>query len=167
MKFYTYLWLRRDGTPYYVGKGTGRRATINYGHSVHRPKDASRIFIQYWESEIKALEIERWYVTFYGRKDLGTGILHNHTDGGEGPFNFSEERLKKMSERLLGKPSLRKGVKLSDETKAKIGRAHLGMIPSEEARINMSKAQLERKHSEFTKEKIADSNRRRKYSEKT
>ena len=29
MIFYTYMWLREDGTPYYVGKGTLTRSKIS------------------------------------------------------------------------------------------------------------------------------------------
>lgn len=81
--FYTYLWFREDGTPYYVGKGSNRRAF--YHHNVHRPKSRARIFIQHWSSEEEAFEMEKWYIRFFGRKDNGTGILRNLTDGGEGP----------------------------------------------------------------------------------
>lgn len=43
MTFYTYFWLRENGTPYYVGKGTGDRAFTSRGHRVKRPKHTSRI----------------------------------------------------------------------------------------------------------------------------
>jgi hypothetical protein len=82
--FYTYIWYRKDGSPYYVGKGKDNRAFISDSHGVHRPKDDSRILVQYWTSEAEAHEMERVFIDMYGRKDLGTGCLRNLTDGGEG-----------------------------------------------------------------------------------
>jgi hypothetical protein len=62
--FYTYLWLRGDSTPYYVGKGKDKRAFTSNGHNVPKPKDGSRIVVQYWESEAKAFDIEKWWIGF-------------------------------------------------------------------------------------------------------
>ena len=82
--YYTYSYLREDGSPYYIGKGKGNRAW-DKRHRVHLPTDLSRIQIiqdQLTDTESKALEIE--LIAKYGRKDLGTGILYNQTAGGDG-----------------------------------------------------------------------------------
>lgn len=128
MDFYTYLWLRADGTPYYVGKGAGQRAFVNYGRRIYRPKDDARIVIQCWSNETEAFEMERFYIKLFGRKDNGTGILRNMTDGGEGlsGFKFSEDQLKKLSESHRGQHSspateIKLGQKLSPETQFKNG----------------------------------------------
>lgn len=84
MGFYTYMWLREDGTPYYVGKGQKRRAFISSAHAVHRPKDRSRIVVFPMLNEAEAFESEIVMIELFGRKDKGTGILHNMTDGGDG-----------------------------------------------------------------------------------
>jgi len=86
--FYTYMWLRSNGTPYYIGKGHSDRAFISQGHVTNRPKEAARILLQKWSSEQEAFEMEKYYIRLFGRKDLGTGILRNLTNGGEGPTGY-------------------------------------------------------------------------------
>ena len=80
--FYTYLYLREDGTPYYVGKGSGDRA-----HKWHRVgcPPVERILSQEFPSESDAFEAEKFLIGFYGREDLRMGRLLNLTDGGENP----------------------------------------------------------------------------------
>lgn len=171
--FYTYMWLREDGTPYYVGKGKGRRAYRRAGHSVPRPKDYARIFIQYWGSEEEAFAMEKWWIALFGRKDNGTGVLRNLTDGGENPPKLfgnqhargakhsaeanarksergklrrqSIETREKLSRAKKGKSNGLEGRPKTEETKRKIREVHLGMKASEEARKHMREAAKKRK----------------------
>ena len=82
--FYTYAYLRQDGTPYYIGKGKGKRL-----YSTNRcftpPKDKKRIiYLKKDLIETEAFKHEIYMISVFGRKDLETGILHNRTNGGEG-----------------------------------------------------------------------------------
>lgn len=123
MNFYAYLWLRENGTPYYVGKGKGRRALKSADHCVRRPKDRSRIVIILCRNEAEAFETEKNLILNWGRKDNGTGILRNMTDGGDGPsgYRFSEE----LKARLRG-PRAPLGP-MTEEHKRKIGESNRGV----------------------------------------
>jgi hypothetical protein len=88
MNYYTYAYLREDGTPYYIGKGKRKRI-----HSTHRrvkaPEDKSRIiFLKQNLTEEEAFKHEIYMIAVFGRKDNGTGILRNMTDGGDGVPNW-------------------------------------------------------------------------------
>jgi hypothetical protein len=125
--YYVYAYLRAsNGTPYYIGKGKNSRVVGKHpGISV--PKDRSKIiFIEKNLTNVGACAIERRLIRWYGRKDLGTGILLNRTHGGDGGKGgspkgrtFSESMRKKLSE-------AGKGRKLSEETRQKISRSRTG-----------------------------------------
>jgi hypothetical protein len=98
--YYVYAYLREDGSPYYIGKGKDKRAYICRGRPVKKPSDLSRIKMLATELDEKsAFSLEREYILKYGRKDIGTGILRNKTNGGEGTSgcSYSKEYKENMS----------------------------------------------------------------------
>jgi hypothetical protein len=97
--FYTYAYLRKgDRTPYYIGKGQGKRA-YDSKHNVKVPDDKDRIiFLKQNLTEEEAFNHEKYMIAVLGRKDLGTGILRNMSDGGEGHSNPSPEARRKNAE---------------------------------------------------------------------
>ena len=131
-KFYVYQYEREDGTPYYIGKGTGNRIN-DPKHTVSIPPEKERRVILFENlTDAESIEKEKELIAHYGRKDLGTGILRNLTDGGEGVsgriFSHSEESKKKMSESHKGKKSPFKGVtgRYSEESLRKMSEAKKG-----------------------------------------
>ena len=83
---FVYCYLRADGSPYYVGVASHYgRPTTKY-RRISKPP-VNRALIRVLRSGLRreeALAWERFYISKFGRKDLGTGCLRNLTDGGDG-----------------------------------------------------------------------------------
>lgn len=102
--FYTYAYLRENGSPYYIGKGTRYRAwNRNPEDRVKAPKDKSRILIlKKFENEDDAFKHEIYMIAVYKRKSEG-GILINITAGGEGTSApKTEEHKRKIAQSNTG-----------------------------------------------------------------
>ena len=155
MHYYTYAYLREDRTPYYIGKGKGNRIYKRGSRVFAPPKDKSRIiYLKQNLTEEEAFRHEIYMIAVLGRIDLGTGILHNMTDGGEGISNPSEETRKKISDAQKGKTHTEESRKKMSESKKNI---------SEETRRKMSQSSKGKTLSEETKRKIGDAGKGRKW----
>jgi hypothetical protein len=179
-RFYVYAYLRSQDSehgpklsPYYVGKGQGGRCYGKTGRPAGRPRDKGYIvFVQEGLTEEEAFALETYCINLYGRIDIGTGILHNRTDGGEGRSGYvaSEETRRKMSRRgpsnalwgRTGEQSARWGKKHTQVTKEKLSEIkqkeknpNWGKTHSPETRRKISEGQLGNRRGEDTKQKIS------------
>lgn len=157
MEYYTYAYLRKDGFPYYIGKGKGRRAFSK--HSGFYPPSKERIlFLKQNLTEEEAFNHEIYMIFVFGRKNLGTGILYNKTNGGEGCSGkvLSEKDIQNRRKGRLGKP-------LSESHKRKISKSTKGIPKSMTEKRRQSDIQkglnsrgkARPKHSQETKTKIS------------
>ena len=161
MHYYTYAYLREDRTPYYIGKGKDKRAYKREKNDIKPPKDKSRIiYLKQNLTEEQAFRHEVYMIAMFGRKDLGTGILHNRTNGGDGVSGavVSDETKRKISE-------TRKGITHSEESRRKMSEAHKGKTHSEESRRKISETRKGKTLSEETKRKLSEVRKGKTFSE--
>lgn len=115
--FYVYMHINAiNGEPFYIGKGTKDRFKTkskrsNFWKNIVNKYGYDIIFLEVNLKEEEAFEKERYWIQKLGRRDLGTGPLVNHSDGGDGPLKripwnkgipMSEEAKKKLSENKKG-----------------------------------------------------------------
>lgn len=127
--FLVYAFCRKDGTFYYIGKGSKNRAYSKRQSGIKPPQDKSRILILHSGlDEQTAFLYESLLIQFYGRKDLGTGLLRNLTNGGEGVAGWvpSESWRKQKSLSMAGKNNPFFGRKHTNMAKTQISIANKG-----------------------------------------
>jgi len=178
--FYTYAYLREDKTPYYIGKGSGKRVFVPHkgrnGKIVISVPSKERILILKENlTEEEAFKHEVYMINVLGRKDNNTGILRNQSNGGEGSSGHvkSEEWKKMQSERMkknnaMHNPEclekMRKkqtGKKQSEETISKRVSKTKGRKQSDEERQKRSEARKGIKFSEEHLENLRKAQQRR------
>lgn len=135
MSYYVYLHIKEsNGEPFYVGKGKDCRAfktkrRTKWWKNIVNKHGFDVVMLEEDLTELGSLELERYWIKRIGRKDLNEGTLVNLTDGGDGVSGnvWSNERRKQASERMKGKPSNKKGKKLSEETRLNMSKLKKGL----------------------------------------
>jgi hypothetical protein len=168
--YYTYAYLKEDGTPYYIGKGKGNRWHQKHGKNCIPPKDKNRIIkLKQNITEEEAFKHEKYMIAIFGKKCNGTGVLMNIADGGNAPPTYygDDSPTKRPEVRAkIGASNKEKlkGRKISEESRQKQSNTWKEKLKNNPRPIsyytenlkkmaerNRTDKEKHRKHSEFMK----------------
>jgi len=163
-EFYVYVYYKPNGTPFYVGKGKGKRYLSHLQEAkkettsdcnklkistirkiLRSGQEPSIKFINVNLEENNAFELEEYLISTIGRIDLGTGPLTNLTKGGDGAAGQSRDMTGENNPNFgnTGELCAWWGRKHTDETKLKISLSQKGKVLTDEHKQNMRKPKSE------------------------
>ena len=140
-QFYAYIHAKPDGTPFYAGKGQGRRLLMFHKRNQHHKNVVAKygrknILIGKLDcsDESTAFDLEMGLIKCIKRMGIE---LTNLTDGGHGVSGLmvTPEQRAKISATLTGRP----GRPWTEEAKAKVGAANRGKKRTPEQRAKMGR----------------------------
>jgi len=155
--YYTYAYLREDGTPFYIGKGKDDR--INKKRSFELPPAERRIFLKRNLTEDEALKHEQYIIDVIGKENL-----INKTTGGQGisGLRHTPETVEKIRRAATGRVKTPEEIEKWKETRRRNGKKRVYGPLSEETKKKMSEAQTGRRHSDETRRKMSETAKRDK-----
>lgn len=177
-KFYVYTYSYPDGTPFYVGKGTGRRKNVHLCDAKagrNSDKWCVRVIAKLLRenktpiisivkdnlTNDEAINLEIELIAKYGRQDIKTGILVNCTDGGDGAKNVSDEVIKKQTAKIIEWTKTSRIV--NDEYKRKISETMKGRPLAEATKEKLRQRAIifgapfkGKKHTEESRKKMSE-----------
>jgi hypothetical protein len=151
---YIYKHIRTDKNEvFYIGIGNNKRAwqvgRNRIWDGIVSKTDYIVEIIQDNLSYEEAIELEKYYIKLYGRRDLGTGTLANLTEGGEGLVGLvrtdeHKENISKAHKKSGIIPPSQKGNIRSEEVKKIISEKNKGRVLTDETRKRIANASANR-----------------------
>jgi hypothetical protein len=176
-KFYVYVLSRPCGMPFYVGVGSKWRISFHEYEAVKRAarthksaiirkllasgEGVSYAIVGWFDTWDEGAAVERQLIAKHGRRDLGTGILANRTDGGEGAPNIKWQMTEARAAGIARAAEKSRGRKLTEDHKARTSASLKGRENSAETRARLSRSLTGRTFSEETLNRMSKGQRRR------
>lgn len=157
--FYVYIHRRLDTMqPFYVGKGSGKRANVKKNRNIWWQRVAEKSgfepeIISRWKSEADALEHEKFIIACF--KDMGIRLTNIEEGGLPGPIGKGQPKSEEHKAKIAAAHRGKKKTPHTQEAREKARARQLGVRICEEGRKKISEANRRRVLSEATKQKIS------------
>ena len=165
--YYVYqLRIESEENPFYVGKGMGDRAfyhlttsALNSYENRHKTntilkaqREGKQVFVEFIQTNMReqdAYDLEREVVFKYGRRNDGSGILTNKTDGGIGVLGYrhTEETRKVLRQKTLDSLANNPQLLLDCSNRMRQASRNLWSGPDRENQVKRAREHMSERHA--------------------